>query len=687
MAKINVLPKHIAELIAAGEVVERPASVVKELLENAIDAGATTITIEIRNGGVQYIRITDNGCGIEYEDVPKAFLSHATSKVRDENDLNSIFTLGFRGEALASIAAVSRTEILTKTESESLGTSYAVEGGVETRYDQAGCPNGTTIVVRDLFYNTPARMKFLKKDVAEANAVADVVDKIALSHPEVSIRFIREGKQALITPGDGKLLSAIYSVFGRTFAESLLEVDYKLDGVEVVGYVCKPMSSRPSRAMQYFFLNGRYIKSRSCMASMENAYKNSIMVGKFPSCVLNVKVRPDVVDINVHPAKTEVRFSDERKVSSAVYFAVKSALESFDTMPELNLSRAAKLTQRAMPESVQLSMLDDEPEKKADFGKSIFTSKPQEPQKASTKPEPKKDFWQNIPAKDFSSQNTKKTEVAPKSESEPDLVGAALNNIRAKNEEMRRSAPQVNRDKPVPSVSKVSENSNCVNPQPIKQVSASFEPHKPVVKQQPQETKPENKTVINKPIRLLGEVFKTYVICEFDGKVVMIDKHAAHERIIYNKMKAAAKENVASQVLLSAVKVTLNKNEYTAVIENIDAFKSAGYLIEDFGDGVVVVRECPMLITGDDVEDTVIEMASYLAENRTNIETETIDRIHHTAACKAAIKAGYKNSTAEMKVLAEQVLYDDNVRYCPHGRPVLIELTKYELEKQFGRIQ
>ena len=688
MAKINILPKHIAELIAAGEVVERPASVVKELLENSIDAGATTITIEIRNGGVQYIRITDNGCGIEYDDVPKAFLSHATSKVRDENDLNSIFTLGFRGEALASIAAVSKTEILTKTEDESLGTSYAVEGGVETRYDQAGCPKGTTIVVRDLFYNTPARMKFLKKDVSEANAVADVVDKISLSHPEVSIRFIREGKQALITPGDGKLISAIYSVFGRTFAESLLEVDYKLDGVEVSGYVCKPMSSRPSRAMQYFFLNGRYIKSRSCVASMENAYKNSIMVGKFPSCVLNVSVRPDVVDINVHPAKTEVRFSDERKVSSAVYFAVKSALESFDTMPELNLSRASKLTQRAMPESVQLSMLDDEPEKKADFGnKSIFVNKPQETEKPVRKPEPKKDFWQNIPAKDFSSDNSQKTKSAPKTDNEPDLVGAAMESIRNKNEEMHRNAPSGNVSKTVAPVNRVSENTVAVNPQPVRQ-----NPVKPVtteksaVNEQANEIKNENKPV-NKPIRLLGEVFKTYIICEFDGKVVMIDKHAAHERIIYNKMKAAAKENVASQVLLSAVKVTLNKNEYTAVIENIDAFKSAGYLIEDFGDGVVVVRECPMLITGDDVEDTVIEMASYLSENRTDIETETIDRIHHTAACKAAIKAGYKNSTAEMKVLAEQVLYDDSVRYCPHGRPVLIELTKYELEKQFGRIQ
>lgn len=693
MAKINILPKHIAELIAAGEVVERPASVVKELLENAIDAGATTITLEIRNGGVRYIRITDNGCGIEYDDVPKAFLSHATSKVRDENDLNSIFTLGFRGEALASIAAVSRTEILTKTENETLGTSFAIEGGVQTTYDQAGCPNGTTIVVRDLFYNTPARMKFLKKDVAEANAVADVVDKISLSHPEVSVRFIREGKQSLITPGDGKLMSAIYSVFGRTFAESLLEVDYKLDGVEVSGYVCKPMSSRPSRAMQYFFLNGRYIKSRSCVASMENAYKNSIMVGKFPSCVLNVKVRPEVVDINVHPAKTEVRFSDERKVSSAVYFAVKSALDSFDTMPELDLSRAAKVTQRAMPESVQLSMLDDEPEKKADFGTSIFNNKPTEKTQVTVKPEPKKDFWQSMTSKDFSEKTTEQPRKSEtKNNNEPDLIGAAMQNIKAKNEEKHRNVPSTQKVSSVNTSVRVSESDHSVRHtiriETAEQAVVHNNENKPQRSSEPVKQKQVAGTVSNnKPIRLLGEVFKTYIICEFDGKVVMIDKHAAHERIIYNKMKAAAKENISSQVLLSAIKVTLNKNEYTAVIENMDAFRSAGYLIEDFGDGVVVIRECPMLITGDDVEDTVIEIAAYLTENRTNIETETIDKIHHTAACKAAIKAGYKNSTAEMKVLAEQVLYDENVRYCPHGRPVLIELSKYELEKQFGRIQ
>ncbi|MBO5937525.1 MAG: hypothetical protein J6Q79_07970, partial [Clostridia bacterium] len=423
---------------------------------------------------------------------------------------------------------------------------------------------------------------------------------------------------------------------------------------------------------------------------------NSIMVGKFPSCILNVRVRPEVVDINVHPAKTEVRFSDERKVSSAVYFAVKSALESFDTMPELNLSRAAKVTQRAMPESVQLSMLDDEPEKKAYFSGSIFTPKAEEMHKPAVKSEPKKDFWQSMPAKDFANKTVSapvKNEKA-KTENEPDLVAAAMQNVRNKNEEMRKAAPVVNEQKAVVSSGRVAEkaaaNTPSYKPQQanINTQTVKTEPANNVKPQQSAPAKPQqNNASSNKPIRLLGEVFKTYVICEFDGKVVMIDKHAAHERIIYNKMKAAAKENISSQVLLSAVKVTLNKNEYTAVIENLDAFKSAGYLIEDFGDGVVVVRECPMLISGDDVEDTVIEMAAYLGENRTNIETETIDRIHHTAACKAAIKAGYKNSTAEMKVLAEQVLYDDSVRYCPHGRPVLIELSKYELEKQFGRIQ
>lgn len=681
MAKINVLSKHMAELIAAGEVVERPASVVKELMENSIDAGATSITVEIKNGGVSYIRITDNGCGIEREDVPKAFLSHATSKLKNETDLNSIITLGFRGEALASVAAVSRVQLLTKTVNEISGTAFVIEGGTEKSLEQAGCPNGTTIIVRDLFYNTPARMKFLKRDVSEANAVAEVVDRIALSHPEISIRFIREGRQVLITPGDGKLLSTIYSVFGKAFAESLLQVNYELDGIKIEGYVCKPVCARPSRSMQYFFLNNRYFKSRSCMASMENAYKNAIMVGKFPSCVLNIKIRPDFVDVNVHPAKTEVRFGDERKVTSALYFAVKTALETFDAPVQVDLSKVNKVAERSIDKGVQLQMVE-EPEPPKPSGQ-VFRPRPQsevpsyEQPKAEAKPaiksEPKPDFFKSMSASEFRSKVSapKGEPVAAEVKDEPDLIAAFRNKKRSEEATAQKNAPQV-QSQPEPRIiiePKVSDKPAETKPVPVVKIV-----------EEPKDKQP-------KPLRLLGEAFKTYIICEYDNRVCLIDKHAAHERIIFNRMKEEAKNKTASQVLLKPVTVTLSKNEYSVVIENISVFSDAGYLVEDFGNGTVIVRECPMAVSGDDIEDTVVEIAQYLSEHRTDVQAEKIDRILHTSACKAAIKAGYKNSTAEMKVLAEQVLYTNEIRYCPHGRPVLIELSKYELEKQFGRIQ
>ena len=492
-------------------------------------------------------------------------------------DLNAIFTLGFRGEALASIAAVSRTEVLTKTREESLGTTYAVEGGRECNYEKAGCPDGTTIIVRDLFYNTPARMKFLKRDVSEANAVADIVDRIALSHPEISIRFIREGRQALITPGDGKLLSAIYSVFGRSFAESLVEVSYELEGVKVEGFVCKPASSRPSRSMQYFFLNSRYIKSRSCMASMENAYKNSIMVGKFPSCVLNISVRPEVVDVNVHPAKTEVRFSDERKVTSAVYFAVKSAIETIEAPVTVDSSRLQKVIAKATPDAVQLQMVETD-EETATEQKPQPQVQPQiQPQ--PTKPvnfqtvqaKPREDFWASMPSSRFSEtvlrEETTISNPPPNSE-EPDLIG-----------EFKKKAAAVEEtiiEKLVPPAEEITPEI----PEPTPKVIIA-----------------EEKALPPKPLRLIGEAFKTYIICEYDGRVILIDKHAAHERIIYNKMKKNALENISSQVLLSPVTVTLGKNEYNTVIENLDVFEKAGYLVEDFGTGVVIVRECPMPVS------------------------------------------------------------------------------------------
>ncbi|MGN0448636.1 MAG: DNA mismatch repair endonuclease MutL [Acutalibacteraceae bacterium] len=678
MAKINVLPKHIAELIAAGEVVERPASVVKELMENSIDAGATSVTVEIKNGGVTYIRITDNGCGIEKDDVQNAFISHATSKIADENDLNSIFTLGFRGEALASIAAVSRVELLTKSENEQNGSSYAIEGGVQTCFEQAGCPQGTTIIIRDLFFNTPARMKFLKKDVSEANAVAEVVDRIALSHPHISIRFIREGKQVLITPGDGKLLSAIYSVFGRAFSDTLIPVSYELDRIKVEGFVCKPAYSRPSRSMQYFYLNGRYIKSRSCMASMENAYKNSVMVGKFPSCVLNIVLDPNFVDVNVHPAKTEVRFSDERRVTSAVYYAVKSAIESFDTPVSVDLSKITKLTEKTKPTASQLYMVDDSEDKASSYKKAdtVFPSSKMKPQKQP-------DFWKKVTAAEFRDVQVASTkpDISFNDADEPDLISSFNRSQSVKTESASVSEKErAPRDISLSSL--------------IKQAQAEKEPE--TVQAPAEKSLTANEAEIKtfteselpkKSLRLIGEAFKTYIICEYDNKMCLIDKHAAHERIIYNKMKKAASEKVSSQVLLTPITVTLNKNDYNVILENLDVFKKSGYLIEDFGSGEVIIRECPMLVSGDDIEDTVIEIASYLLQSKNNVESEKIDRIYHTSACKAAIKAGYKNSTAEMKALAEEVLYSDEIRYCPHGRPVLIEMSKYDLEKQFGRIQ
>lgn len=627
MARINVLPKSVAELIAAGEVVERPASVVKELVENAIDAGASAVTVEIKNGGISYIRITDNGCGIYRQDVPKAFISHATSKVQSADDLNSIFTLGFRGEALASVAAVSKVQMLTKSPEETEGTSYTIEGSEEICCEAAGCPDGTTIVVRDLFYNTPARMKFLKKDVSEANTVADTVEKLALSHPEISFRLIRDGKRTLLTPGDSKLLSAVYSVYGKAFAEGLLETEYELEGIQVQGLVSKPEKSRASRSMQVFFLNGRYIKSRSCTASLENAYKNSIMIGKFPACVLNISVPAHSVDVNVHPTKTEVRFSDERKIYSAVYYAVKSAVEADTQRPQFHLNRVAE---RAVPKAVQLEMVEETPVVKS-------------------KPNP--DFWARAKASDFVKPSVPVAEVESEnpfdpSDGLPDLIGE----IRKPQRACEPSKPEEAQETPLKNA-----------------VSFSAEKKEDV-------------------FRFVGEAFKTYIICEFNDKFCIIDKHAAHERILFNKLKKTVDES-AKQVLLSPVTVMLAKNEYNAVLDNLDTFSRCGFTVEDFGKGTVIVREIPMMIDPGDTQDVVCEIANNLLSGKIDAQTDRIDMILHTTACKAAIKAGNNNSPDELITLAKQVLQDNAVRFCPHGRPVLIEMTKYELEKQFGRIQ
>lgn len=612
MAKINKLPKHMADLIAAGEVVERPASVVKELMENAVDAGATSITVEIQHGGISYIRVTDDGCGIDREDVKTAFVSHATSKIKTAEDLNTILTLGFRGEALPSIAAVSKVNMITKTATEEMGTSLTIEGGIITDFSDAGCAVGTTMIVRELFYNTPARMKFLKKDVSEGNYVASAVEKLALSHPEISIRFIRDGKQVFTTNGDGNLQNVCFSAFGKDFSNGLLNVDGVVGNVSVNGLVTPPFNCRGSRGMQYFFVNGRSVKNTTIMAAFENAYKNSVMVGKFPGGVLFITLPPTLVDVNVHPSKIEVRFSDEKAIFDAVYHAVKTALSENTSLKQANL-----------------------PEKKPVFNE-IF-SKPQQEFRQTTVQE-----------------NITYTEKVLKPLSVFDVVEDVKTDYVAEDDD------------------------------PLK---IEFPVSIPETKVEVQETiTPKAATPIEEnTIRLIGEAYKTYIFIELNGKLCVIDKHAAHERILFNKLKSQS-QNSGSQMLLAPITVTLGKEEYIAVTENLETISQTGFDIEDFGNGTVIVRSCPMDLDNCEIEPLISEIAEYLTKNRRDITNEHLDWIYHNVACRSAIKAGDDNSEAELLALAKQVVNDNDVRFCPHGRPVMIEISKYELEKQFGRV-
>lgn len=653
MPDILLLPKNVSELIAAGEVVERPSSVVKELMENAVDAGATAVTLEIRRGGITYIRITDNGCGISRQNVPAAFLSHATSKVRTAQDLNSIFTLGFRGEALASIAAVSRAEMLTRVSGEDTGTRYVIEGAEEKSCSDAGCPIGTTIVVRDLFYNTPARMKFLKKDVSEANSVAGVVDRIALSHPEISFRFIREGKETLLTPGDGELLHAIRSVYGKDFTTGILPVDYTLNRIRVWGYASKPVHSRGNRGLQNVFLNGRYVKSRTVTAAVEEAYKRSIMVGKFPAFILNLEVPHDSVDINVHPAKIEVRFSNEKAIFDAVYYAVRGALEKFDTRPKMELNPvrpAAQIARPAIPHGEQLPI---------NLGNVQVSSirKPQVFSKGNKVLEKEPEIVQKP-------QNISKVPSVPK-EAAPtfviDQVIQPTSSRRLEGSAVSAAAPPPNpiiaSDSPAPRAEKTREKV----PQPV----------------------PVQNPVARK-YTVIGEAFNTYIIVEFQNQLYFIDKHAAHERMLFEKLRKENGKKYA-QLLLAPFSVTMSKEEYSAVLEGQELLQKAGFEIEDFGSGSVLVRSCPLNLSSEDLEPLFTEVAQYLMEHRHEVEPEKLDWLYHNVACRSAVKAGDAMTASELQYLVDHLLADDSIRYCPHGRPVLITLSRGDLEKQFGR--
>lgn len=636
MPQIHILPKSVYQLIAAGEVVERPASAIKEMVENSIDAGATRITVEIQNGGSTYMRITDDGCGIARADVPKVFISHATSKIETQADLDAIGTLGFRGEAMASIGAVARVELLTRTAQEQVGTRYVIAGGAEQDCQDAGCPVGTTVVVRDLFFNTPARMKFLKKDVTEGNAVAGVLDAVALSHPEIAFRLIRDGKQTLVTPGNKDLKSTVYSVLGRELTQSLIPVEYKYGGMTLEGYVSSPHASRKSRAMQYFFINGRLVKSKTAMAALEQAYKNSVMVGRFPACVLNMTVNTALVDVNVHPAKIEVRFANEKPVFDLVYYGVKSAIESGDSVKSAVFgdTPAADEVGRSFPPAGSRSARVD------------FFRKKEESVQTVLQTAPRTDFWQTA-------QAHVPYQTAPQAEMP------------------NQQAP--------------------TNSQPTAEAAVGQDKPKPASAELPAETAdaPSSVQVVDEdkkaPVfRVVGEIFKTYILVEIENSLYYIDKHAAHERMNFEALRRGAETH--SQLLLSPVTVRLSKGELSVIEENLPLLQKSGFETEIFGTDAVLVRAVPAMLDGADIPDLICEIAQKLLEHKTDIEPEKLDWIFHSTACRAAVKAGDVTTPAEQQLFVEKLLSMPEIRYCPHGRPVMIQVSRYEIEKQFGRV-
>lgn len=703
MGVINVLDKHIAELIAAGEVVERPSSVIKELVENSIDAGAKNITVEIKNGGTTFMRVADDGCGIYRDDIKKAFLRHATSKVKTANDLDMISTLGFRGEALASISAVSRLQVITKNENEEIGSCYEIEGGDEISLEEAGCPTGTTFVIRDLFYNIPARSKFLKKDVAEGNAVSALMDKIVLSHPEVAFTFIRDGKQVLRTFGDGKLLSAIYSVFGKDFAKGLIPVDYTLDSVSVKGYISKPINSRPNRNMQNFFINGRFVKTRTGMAALEEAYKGSIMVGKFPSAVLQLTVPYEIIDVNVHPAKIEVRFINERPVFDAIYHAVKTALQQGDERKQIHFKENTAFNEIKKVNPFNNAQAVFAKAENTPAEKPIKPIERIEPVLKNSEPKPYNPFDEldlkdekpkpvsidNLKMSDSSNPFDIYSKQAIKRNSELENKKAEFSKQKLeKAEQLILKATQQEESLPKQEIT-VDDLTAESTETPI-ETEVSKEEVKPL--KEISENKTDNNDALTElpkeqtKLRFLGEAFNTYIIVEKnDNEVLIIDKHAAHERIIYEKLKAdSGSANV--QYLLTPITVTLDKIDYDAAVSNLDMFAKCSFDVEDFGNGTLLVRSAPQYLAATEIADCITEMSGYIASGKKDIYTEKMDWFYHNVSCRSAIKAGNKSTVQELMDIAWTLEKNPQIKYCPHGRPICIVMTKYEIEKQFGRL-
>ena len=647
MAIIHELSPHLADLIAAGEVVERPASVAKELIENAIDAGATRITVEIENGGITYLRIADNGCGMSAEDAPVAFRRHATSKLRTEADLAAIGTLGFRGEALAAISSVTRIDLFTRQTGAIAGLHLHLEAGEIQVQEEAGCPEGTTMVVRDLFYNTPARMKFLKKDFTEAGYILGVVQHAALSHPEIAFTLIRDGKQVFTTDGKGKLIAPVFAVFGKEMTASMIEVPRtERNSMTVYGYIVKPHAGRPNRSMQHFFVNGRYVKSRLMQAALEEAYRNAIITGKYPSGAVFLELPLAAVDVNVHPAKTEVKFSQEKPVFEAVYVACKNAIMANDNMPHIE-HKEKKPSAASPQESAPVY-------EQQRFALAKPVAQPAASAKADDDVPDLEDFLVAVPPRAQKPRSFGMYAAAPRilqDETEPRLTGRV-------NVEDNRLFSQFDKSEKAPAA--------------------------PTELSMPQQA-PERQQLdpLDTGVRVIGECFNTYLIAEDKDGLILIDKHAAHERILFNKLRVETE--MPQQELLTPVVVELTGEEAAAIQSQIEDIRKAGFAIDPFGENSFAVRSVPAYLDSGDVPGVISELAEKAMNSRATVP-DRLDDLIHTVACKAAIKAGKATSMTELQDLCDRVLGDDNVRSCPHGRPTMVRLTKYELDKLFKRV-
>jgi len=662
MAVISVLDKSVSELIAAGEVIERPSSVIKELVENSIDAGAKHITIEIKNGGTTFMRITDDGCGMSPEDVPTAFLRHATSKISEKEDLDTILTLGFRGEALASVSAVAKVTVMTKRKEDDFGTMYEIAGDTHSDLEECGCPDGTTFIVKDLFFNVPARKKFMKRESTEGTAVSQIIQKIAISHPEIAFRLIRDNKQDFHSDGSGSLYSAIYAVYGKDFAHDLMEVDHEENGIKVTGYAVKPLYSKNNRTYQTFFVNTRYVHSKTLSVALESAYENLVMTGRFPACVLFLEMSPDTLDVNIHPAKAEVRFSDEKKVIDAIYFAVKNAMLKAGLIYEFQMPKR-EWTSPPKPQYEQKPLIPEksapEPEQKAIIPEPVSTPEPKPKQKQiipetvkppePRQPLPKEDMPFGLPAFLEQAPPPRKWD-APTVASEKYIdIDASDDKEEFPDEELTYFPENAPDSMPIPKVAKIAE-----KPLPYPN------------------------------LKVVGELFANYILAQSGETFIIIDKHAAHERVIFERLRKANCKQF-KQMLLEPCEILLTLDEFAVMQDNQERLDGMGFTFDFTNQPYVRTLSAPVFFAGMNLDEIVQEIAHNLLIGKVNPQSSALDDTLHELACKSAIRANDKNSISELQALADEVCNDENIRHCPHGRPVMFTVSKYNLEKQFRR--